>query len=428
MKKLKYIHEITPYIDDAFLEFYDAMLSDVKLSIFFENDEQIQNLIKMQKAHFTKTISMGETELKTSYIKLGEYHYDIRIPYVDFIKGSQMLEEYFLAHTTKNELSKEIMDDIFSYFRFMKSYTAKGYLNRMISEDKKDIENFFTYSADKEHLSLPPSIASDKLTWLKNLLETIESGGELDIQDTDTLLDSWLNELSSLSVEKRKFVDDLEKRIMINTQNLFYFLQKEDYLEILPLYSSLLGIYKLTLLLNNVLTVEHANQTIENLKIDRLSNLLRKESFTEFLKKEISYAQRETSYTFSIAYLDLDDFKGVNDNFGHYSGDKVIEKFGEVIKKSIRGSDIAFRIGGDEFAIIFKSATRDAAKKVCQKIKVELASHEFIFNENRVFSVGTSIGILEYTSQSVMNYETMITLVDKKLYEAKTNGKNQIVY
>ena len=244
-----------------------------------------------------------------------------------------------------------------------------------------------------------------------------------EVIDTNKLI-----ELQNRDIKKKKNIDDLEKRIIINTQNLFYFLKRKDYLEILPLYTSLLGIYKLTLLLNNIVTVELANKAIENLRIDALSNLLRKESFLEFLSKEVSYAKRKESYMLSIAYLDLDNFKHVNDNFGHYSGDKVIEKFGEIIKNSIRGSDIGFRIGGDEFAIIFKNATRQNAKIVCQKIKVEFSSYEFIFNENRVFNVGTSIGIVEFDKNLISTYEDMIKLADEKLYDAKKLGKNQIAY
>jgi diguanylate cyclase (GGDEF)-like protein len=427
MKPLEHITKITPYIDDAFNEFYNAMLSDPKLSIFFKSDEQIRNLIKMQKAHFLKTIDMRESEIKEAYVKLGEYHYDIRIPYVDFIKGAEMLEEYFLLHTRHADISsRELMDDIFTYFKYMKSFTAKGYLNRMIDEDKKDIDNFFLYS--EKGTTLQAEEATAKIKWLRELLDKIIEESDVDLDNMDSLLNSWLKEIAQFSQEKRDFINDLEKRIIINTQNLFYFLKKQDYLEILPLYSSLLAIYKLTLLLNNLLTVDIASQTITSLRVDALSQLLRRESYEEFLRKEISYAQREKEYTFSLAYLDLDNFKHVNDNFGHYSGDRVIEKFGEIIRSSIRGSDLAFRIGGDEFAIIFKNATREQAKMVCQKIKVEFSAYEFVFNKEKMFNVGVSIGIEEFDREKDIDLESIIENVDTKLYDAKNMGKNQISY
>lgn len=423
MKTLKHISKLIPYINDAFTEFYDAMLSDPKLSIFFENDEQIQHLIKMQKARFLKTLSMEDEEIQNLYIRLGEYHYDIKIPYVDFIKGAQILEEYFLMHAGNIDNCKEIIKEIFIYFKYMKSFTAKGYLNRMIEEDQKDIDNFFSHSNDECFQS--PYITA-KIKWLRKLLDRIMD--DVDIDNIDLTLECWSEEITKFSKDKKEFICSIEKRIMLNTQNLFYFLKRQDYLEILPLYSSLLEIYKLTLLLNNLVTVEIADETICCLKIDGLSKFLRKESFEEILKKEINYAKRYKEYTFSVAYIDFDNFKYINDNFDHYSGDKVIEKFGETVRNNIRGSDIAFRIGGNEFAIIFKNATKEAAKKVCQKIETEFSSYEFVFNDETVFKVTLSIGVVEYNRNIDIDFNSMIERVDAKLYEAKKNGKNQIVY
>lgn len=126
-------------------------------------------------------------------------------------------------------------------------------------------------------------------------------------------------------------------------------------------------------MLNNAITVEYANSMIDKMKIDPLAGLFRKDIFMELLQKEILYANRENDYRFSVAYLDLDNFKSVNDNFGHYSGDKVIEKIGAVIKNAIRGSDIGFRNGGDEFAIIFKMPPKKRQKKCVKKSKLNLA-------------------------------------------------------
>jgi len=427
MQKIYELKNIIPCIDTAFKEFYDSMLSDVKLSGFFESKEQVTMLIKKQKEHFINTLSMSDKELKESYVKLGEFHYDIRIPYVDFIKGSEMLEESILLHSSQDQLSHEMLNNIFSYFKNMKAFTAKGYLNRMIAEDKKDIDSLCPATDSDEQNNLSMSIAYEKIRWLKNLLDLIEKGGDLEY-DSEGLYTNWTKELSQLSEDKKKFLNNLEERIMINTQNLFYFLKNESYLEILPLYNSLLSIYKLTLMLNNVVTVEYANTAIENLKIDTLTGLLRKDVFLELLDKELSYVKREADYGFSIAYLDLDDFKYVNDTFGHYSGDKVIGKLGEIIKKRIRGSDIGFRIGGDEFAIIFKNATKEQAAKVSGSIKDEFSNFEFIFNDETVFHVSASIGVTGYDKDSKVDVNDIIREVDSKLYKAKHTGKDTVTY
>ncbi|MDZ7819475.1 MAG: hypothetical protein U5K55_13120 [Aliarcobacter sp.] len=72
----------------------------------------------------------------------------------------------------------------------------------------------------------------------------IESDKDFDMTVQTTILQQWLEQVNFLSPEKRKFFQDLENRMVLNTQSLFYFLKKEEYLEILPLYSSLLSIYK----------------------------------------------------------------------------------------------------------------------------------------------------------------------------------------
>ena len=426
MKIFIHLKKLIPYIDEAFEDFYNTMLNDLKLSVFFENDQQIKNLILKQKEFFSNSLSIPSDNLKTMYIKLGEYHYDIRIPYVDFIKGTDILEEHFLLNSQKFEKPVELMEEIFDYFKIMKSYTAKGYLNRMLSEDKRDIESFFEQTTSDQETYLPKAIVLEKIQWLKSLLNSIENDEDFDFNKNEGIFNQWSKEVQFFSLEKRNFFEDLEKRIIINTQNLFYFLKKEEYLEILPLYSSLLNIYKLTLMMNNALTLEYANKVIEEMKIDSLTKLFRKDIFEEILQKELAFAKRDNKYNLSIAYLDLDNFKSINDNFGHYTGDKVLEKLGECINNDIRGSDIAFRIGGDEFAIIFKGATKQQAKNVCKKIKVDFTSFEFIFNEEITFSVGLSIGISEFLLEGKEDMQKLLESVDKKLYEAKNRGKNQI--
>ncbi len=425
MRKFEYLSRVAEQVDEAFKKFYDAMLSDSRLLIFFENQEQIHRLIVKQKEHFKATLAMPHALLKNSYIRLGEYHYDIRIPYVDFIKGSGMLEEYFLLNIPKEDTYKEMMQDIFEYFKIMNAYTAKGYLNRMIAEDKRDIDEFFKHSVSEQNTNLPSSVVYDKIKWLRVLIEAIEEGKE---PLYDLNINKPLDDYTGLTLEKRAFIEDVEKRILINTQNLFYFLNKGEYLEILPLYSSLLSIYKLTLMLNNVITFEYANNLIDFMKIDSLCGLYRKDVFTDFLTKEMLYADRHSEYKICVAYLDLDNFKSVNDNFGHYSGDKVIEKFGLIVKEMIRSSDIGFRIGGDEFALIFKNTGKEEANKVCEKIRHALSSFEFIFSENKVFHVGMSIGIVQYDQKSGCDIKTLIQRVDVKLYDAKNNGKNQVSF
>lgn len=426
---IKYYHlvSILPYIDNAFKAFYDTMLNDAKLAVFFDTKEQVVQLIEKQKEYFKISLNMPTEQLKFVYIKLGEYHYDIRIPYVDFMKGTDILEEQFLLHGRDAKNSKVLMEEIFSYFKIMKSYTAKGYLNRMLLEDKKDIDTFFEQASIQKGAFLPQDIIFEKIKWLKELLEMIENDKEFDINSQTTVLKQWLEQVDFLSLEKRNFFEDLENRMVLNTQSLFYFLKKEEYLEILPLYSSLLSIYKLALMMNNAITIEYANKVIDEMQVDSLTGLKRKDMFGDFITQEIQKFKRKTDKdVFSLAIIDIDNFKSVNDTYGHYSGDQVLKDIGRIILKNIRATDIGFRIGGDELAIIFKSATKEATQKVCRKIMEDLKDIEFIFNENISFKVTLSIGIIEYNPNNNDDWESFYKQADNLMYKSKTSDRNQI--
>ncbi|MBN2823871.1 MAG: GGDEF domain-containing protein, partial [Campylobacterales bacterium] len=326
----------------------------------------------------------------------------------------------------KVDFSIELMHEIFEYFNLMKSFTAKGYLNRMLQEDKKDIELFFLQTDnDKNHL--PKNIILEKVTWLKNLLDAIEHNQEFDQDGSSKIFNAWIDEIHFISQSKIEFFRNLEERILINTKNLFYFIKKEDYFEILPLYTSLLSIYKLTLMMNNAMTVEYASNVIENMKLDALTKLYRKDFFEEILEKEFRLTNTHALYSFTLVYLDLDDFKAVNDTYGHYMGDKVIEKLGESIRSNIRPIDYGFRIGGDEFAIILKNSNHYIAKEIVKNIASVFSSYAFEFNDNTTFHVTLSIGLVEESScHAHENTKALMKDVDKHLYDAKTKGKNQI--
>lgn len=422
-----HLYQVVPNVNVAFKSFYERLLEDLHLTTFFDSQEQVLELIQKQKHFFAASLNMSLHEIEALYSKIGEYHYDIRIPYVDFMKGMEILEESFLIYAQSQNNSLELMQEIFLYFKLIKAQTARGYLNKMLDEDEKDIEIFFENLSNDEN-QLSRDIVFERITWLKSLIRAIKYNSEFNAEFKDREFQFWSQNLYDIDPTKKAFIDDLEKRININTQNLFYFLKKGDFLEILPLYSSLLSIYKLTLLLSNSVSIAMTDYLVQNLKMDKLTNLYRKDAFEQFLEKEIENYKRNSNI-FSIVFIDIDDFKPINDSFGHWSGDKVLEKIGEVINANIRASDIGFRIGGDEFAIILKGASKEDAFKICKKIKLEISSFEFIYNDERSFRVDISIGIHACEKSSdKCSIENVLKKVDEELYVSKKNGKGKISF
>lgn len=123
-----------------------------------------------------------------------------------------------------------------------------------------------------------------------------------------------------------------------------------------------------------------------------------------------------------VAILDIDNFKKVNDTFGHQVGDQVIKNVASVLKTAVRSSDMVGRYGGEEFLIVFNNLDYDKCISVCERIRVEIEGKCISEIEN---NVTVSIGATPYRMESP---ESIIKRADRLMYQAKRNGKNQVVH
>jgi len=126
----------------------------------------------------------------------------------------------------------------------------------------------------------------------------------------------------------------------------------------------------------------------------------------------------------TLAMIDFDDFKNINDTFGHAAGDYILKKIAKIINKSIRKGDELCRVGGDEFIVVFTNCSQDNALKIMQKLQNTLSEENFLFNEKNIKAT-ISIGICGVTKDAEKIF--LLEKLDGFLYEAKRNGKNTIV-
>jgi len=144
--------------------------------------------------------------------------------------------------------------------------------------------------------------------------------------------------------------------------------------------------------------------------------------FHALVQREIDRSVRH-HYPFTVAYMDIDNFKIINDKFGHERGDQVLSAVVNNMQKNLRKIDVVARLGGDEFAILLPEAGPDAAKVVISKVHSRLLKEM----QKKNWSVTFSIGVLTFIGLSY-SADEVINMADKAMYAVKNNGKNNISY
>lgn len=128
----------------------------------------------------------------------------------------------------------------------------------------------------------------------------------------------------------------------------------------------------------------------------------------------------------SMALVDIDNFKQINDQYGHVAGDHILAQLSTLMKQAVRESDFVARYGGEEFAIIFPSMTLDKARKTCERLRKAVEQHAFDADGNTLqVTVSTGVCYLEALEEDII--QDFIKQVDVLLYKAKDQGKNQVV-
>lgn len=172
---------------------------------------------------------------------------------------------------------------------------------------------------------------------------------------------------------------------------------------------------------------QHLEESNEELAIaantDTLTQLLNRRAFLQHFDTLIEQYQKD-KHPFSIAIMDLDHFKAVNDDYGHDIGDQVLIAFAQEITSSIRQHDIAARWGGEEFVILLPGLEEVQAFNVLERLRQNTSDWEMA-TEQGTLKITVSIGILQF-SAALNNAEEAVALADKALYQAKENGRNCI--
>lgn len=156
---------------------------------------------------------------------------------------------------------------------------------------------------------------------------------------------------------------------------------------------------------------------------DTLTSLYNRRYFGKVCSDIFAQVKRNSTKAV-LAYIDIDNFKSINDKFGHEGGDFVLKHFADILmEQSRKGLDYLFRLGGEEFCIISLDTPINDSYEHMKRIMNTTSSR---FSETKFGEITLSIGIVEF-GESFNSYDEILNLADKRMYEAKKSGKNAIV-
>ena len=156
---------------------------------------------------------------------------------------------------------------------------------------------------------------------------------------------------------------------------------------------------------------------------DALTKVHNKRYLLDFLDREIARARRYGS-PLSMAMMDIDHFKALNDNHGHQAGDYVLERVAAALSQPIRREQLLARYGGEEFAVVLPELDAEQVRGVCESLRQRVAGESYQF-EGKTLAVTISVGAARLTE--TMERDELIQAADAQLYEAKRGGRNRVM-
>lgn len=161
---------------------------------------------------------------------------------------------------------------------------------------------------------------------------------------------------------------------------------------------------------------------------DMMTHLKLKYYFFNILTESIDSAFLNNQ-NIAVLMFDIDFFKKFNDTYGHECGDFVLINVADLIKKSLRESDVASRYGGEEFTVLLSNTGKDEALLVAERIRSTIDEHDFVFNDQHLHvTISCGVSVFDATKNLVNSPNEFVNQADQGLYMSKSNGRNRVTY
>lgn len=412
---------------DAFvLEFYQQMLLEEQ-ALEFLSVEMVQNRLKNSLHQWL--VSSFEVPFKQNYLeivekqfKVGDVHARVHIPSWMILRGVRIIIKKaltFLAnepYTNLNQINYLCQILCFATEIMCRSYELKV----EVHNDMKHTYRLFSAMQDV-------TVQKDR--------------------QRGTLLD-WENELMFQVVSDHS---KLTQPILSKTEFGLWFIHKAAYAfsnteQVGTITDRIYQVDELIEQIKNSESQSHAVEMIQLIRAknreilhlidqifqvseyinsgnDALTQLLNRRYLSTIVAREINFA-RKNNTPLTVLSIDADHFKYINDHYGHAAGDEALQFLADSILQYTKGSDYAFRIGGEEFLLLQVDTNVERALKVAENIRKRVADRTVNTSTGASFNFTVSIGVHEYDGHP--DYQRFLDAVDKALYVAKNNGRNNV--
>ncbi len=404
-------------------EFLDKYVACIYISEIEKSGpvlEKYENIIKCFEN------KCDEEHLLKNFEALAKMKISLNIPYIAFSNEIAGMKNMFI----KKGISGIDLAKLLDLFYKINNVVAKLYLEDYLKKLKHT--NNMRLASLSEILDMDIiRFYKAHLVWLNALVDKINESEPNDFPELDSSLcefGKWLNGKGKMFIQnnsKYEIIETMHKNLHLFAKKIQRVMSEKEY------YILISYLEKCELLSLNIGTELMLIDNIEiNKKVtkDALTGALNRHALKPLFETEYELAFA-TGNSFVIALMDLDDFKHINDDYGHLAGDEMLRQFVACVKRNIRNSDVVVRFGGEEFVVFLPSIPIEKALEVLNKIKDEFASVKIEVNGKSV-SATVSMGVVPVEPKMAFVGslgDEYFMIADKKLYEAKAKGKNQIV-
>ncbi|ADQ06945.1 diguanylate cyclase with GAF sensor [Caldicellulosiruptor hydrothermalis 108] len=361
-----------------------------------------ENLKKQQKLCEAKDAKIKELEREISYLK--EINKRLNISLGEFF-NLQEISKIITQILDTNELLKFVNDVLIGVTGVDKSSIL------LFNKDKTELYVAFSNLPENEQKE---SFKQENIEWLRSVALNCENGYRNKVSSEDC---PFINGRATKSIMYASLATKNDKYGIILLEHIFEDVFTEDNLRFLTSIAAQVSIA----LENSSLYQQMRSMAM----VDGLTGAFNRIYLYEVLEREIQASAGR--YPISIALFDVDNFKKLNDTYGHLFGDKVLQTIVRIAREKVRKGDIVARYGGEEFIIVFNHLESNEAYKVVERIRRAIES-ETIEDNLIQTRVTVSFGIASYPLHAE-NVKDLIKCADVAMYRAKSSGKNcTVVY